>query len=83
MSRDWPKRLPGSLDGLERLAVALLFFARLLRWSLKARGGTMNSEMGFSLRTPPRSDGACLRDDPRGSYAIGAHLRAARSLVCE
>jgi len=26
----------------------------------------MNSEMGFSLRTPP-SDGACLRDDPRGA----------------
>ena len=24
----------------------------------------MNSEMGFSLRTPA-SDGACLRDDPR------------------
>jgi len=26
----------------------------------------MNSEMGFSLRTPP-SDGGCLRDDPRGA----------------
>src|SRR3984893_12015615 len=31
-----------------------------------ARGGRMNSEMGFSLRTPA-SDGACLRDDPRGA----------------
>jgi hypothetical protein len=35
----------------------------------------MNSEMGFSLRTPA-SDGACLRDDPRGARH-GAHLRAA------
>ena len=26
----------------------------------------MNSEMGFSFRTPA-SDGACLRDDPRGA----------------
>ena len=26
----------------------------------------MNSEMVFSLRTPA-SDGACLRDDPRGA----------------
>ena len=31
----------------------------------------MNSEMGFSLRTPA-SDGACLRDDPRGARHWGA-----------
>ena len=37
----------------------------------------MNSEMGFSLRTPA-SDGACLRDDPRGARHW-AHLRAAHS----
>ena len=30
----------------------------------------MNSEMGFSLRTPA-SDGACLRDDPRGAMPLG------------
>ena len=35
----------------------------------------MNSEMGFSLRTAA-SDGACLRDDPRGARHW-AHLRAA------
>jgi hypothetical protein len=35
----------------------------------------MNSEMGFSLRTPA-SDGAYLRDDPRGARHW-AHLRAA------
>ena len=31
----------------------------------------MNSEMGFSLRTPA-SDGACLRNDPRGARHWGA-----------
>jgi len=39
----------------------------------------MNSEMGFSLRTPA-SDGACLRDDPRGARHWGASSR--RTLVC-
>ena len=39
----------------------------------------MNSEMGFSLRTPP-SDGACLRDDPRGARHWRASSR--RTLVC-
>ena len=39
----------------------------------------MNSEMGFSLRTPA-SDGACLRDDPRGARHSGASSR--RTLVC-
>ena len=39
----------------------------------------MNSEMGFSLRTPA-SDGACLRDDPRGARHFGASSR--RTLVC-
>jgi hypothetical protein len=34
----------------------------------------MNSEMGFSLRTPA-SDGACLRDDPRGARHWGASSR--------
>jgi len=44
----------------------------------------MNSEMGFSLRTPA-SDGACLRDDPRGARHWGAssrrtlHMRVAES----
>ena len=38
----------------------------------------MNSEMGFSLRTPA-SDGACLRDDPRGARHWGASSR--RTLV--
>ena len=38
----------------------------------------MNSEMGFSLRTPA-SDGACLRDDPRGARHWGASSR--RKLV--
>ena len=50
----------------------------------------MNSEMGFSLRTPA-SDGACLRDDPRGARHWGAssrrtlHMRAIgvkRALHC-
>ena len=47
----------------------------------------MNSEMGFSLRTPP-SDGACLRDDPRGARHWGAssrrtlHMRVALSSGC-
>jgi len=39
----------------------------------------MNSEMGFSLRTPA-SDGACLRDDPRGARHWRASSR--RTLVC-
>ena len=39
----------------------------------------MNSEMGFSLRTPT-SDGACLRNDPRGARHWGASSR--RTLVC-
>jgi len=39
----------------------------------------MNSEMGFSLRTPA-SDGDCLRDDPRGARHWGASSR--RTLVC-
>ena len=34
----------------------------------------MNSEMGFSLRTPA-SDGTCLRDDPRGARHWGASSR--------
>jgi len=34
----------------------------------------MNNEMGFSLRTPA-SDGACLRDDPRGARHWGASSR--------
>ena len=37
----------------------------------------MNRAMGFSLRTPA-SDGACLRDGPRGARHW-AHLRAAHS----
>src|SRR6266853_5403778 len=47
----------------------------------------MNSEMGFSLRTPA-SDGACLRDDPRGARHWGAssrrklHMRIALSSGC-
>src|SRR5882757_11126323 len=50
----------------------------------------MNNEMGFSLRTPA-SDGACLRDDPRGARHWGAssrrtlHMRAIgvkRALDC-
>ena len=39
----------------------------------------MNSEMGFSLRTPA-SDGACLRNDPRRARHWGAFSR--RTLVC-
>ena len=39
----------------------------------------MNRAMGFSLRTPA-SDGACLRDDPRGARHWGASSR--RKLVC-
>ena len=40
----------------------------------------MNSEMGFSLRTPA-SDGACLRDDPRGARHWGASSRR-KQTVC-
>ena len=39
----------------------------------------MNRAIGFSLRTPA-SDGACLRDDPRGARHWGASSR--RTLVC-